>query len=253
YVDFDDSAILDKGSFFEYIRDHEWDENMKDSYKNIIENEKMDPSMLDKEITTAFQGDPLFKVKNKKHLGIYPGFTLKAIPTKVELHVNMEDATILFHDEELEIENNDGPVEIEKVYPGIYEVKGEAKSEYGDFTVQDEVEIYPVDMMDAGVEFDYVTAEINPSYNFPDARLYIDGEETDHTLDDYIEIGPLPKDKDMKFYAEWTNENKGIVRSDTFHLKDMDEYYGIDFTFDETKVLNASVTEDAKHEDKDKD
>lgn len=251
YIGFEKDVLLDEKSYFDYIKEEHWDD-VREGFLAIMEAEKQNPNMFDKEITDAY-GDILFKVKNKKHLGIYDGYELYAVPTKLVIYSNLPDATVTLSGQEIAVETENEEVDGGDIYFGAYEAVAKAKGEYGAITLEETVEITAGEEEELHLAFDFATVDIMSSYDFEDAYVFIDGKKTDFQLYDNTLLRPFPLDKEMKIHAEWKNDKQNVVRSNTVQVDGETDYYQVYFEFDDTKLMSETVEADLKKDTAKKD
>lgn len=248
-IEFDQDIPLDKDTYFAYIQEEEWDNGVKESYYDLIEAEKVNPSPLQKELMSQYEV-PLFKVKDKKILlGLFKGYTLQAIPVKVSATSNLDKTELKILDQTVKVEEAYEYDEIGYFYPGVYEIESMTVTDYGDFSIKEEYIIDANEYEEIEVNFNYGTFYIEMDYNeeFDDAILYVNGESTKKKVREMGEVGPIPLDAKVKIHAEWASSNDKMARSNTVQLDEGQDTY-VFLEFDERIALEA---EEVNEEDYD--
>src|SRR5690625_2466465 len=241
YIEFEDDVILDKESFFEYIKEEEWNE-IRTAYSHLIEREKENPTPLDKEIQSV-TGDLLFHVKNKPiFMGLYNKYKLRAVPTKLYVYSNLENTEVTIKDTTLTIEQAEEYEEVGKIYPGEYDFKAITENEYGEFSYEDTALFFPGEE-ELEIQFAHESYYISATHGFEDAILFIDDKSIKQKIADIEYLGPFPEDSNSKLHAEWKNSSEDVVRSNSVILKDLN-YPEVYFEFDETKTIVADATDE---------
>src|SRR5699024_9949295 len=128
-------------------------------------------------------------------------------------------------DKEVVLEESEEWNDIGTFYPGIYEIEATTKTEFGDFVVTKEYEVKAEEYSDLYIEYEYGTFSIDVDYDYEDAVLFVDGENTKKKLSDVHELGPVPLDSNVKVHAEWKDDKDKIIRSNTEQLdEDQTDY-----------------------------
>lgn len=240
FIEFDKDILRDNESFFEYIKEREW-ETVRDQYLAIIEEEKIESNPLDKDIFSV-TNSPLFKVKQKEFfLGLYKSFTLHAIPTKLFATSNLEDSEVTIQNMTAELSSVDEYEEINRIYPGEYEVSAKAENEYGEFVYEDTAYIDAAEENTIDIHFESDWYYVSANYGYENAILFIDDKSTDKEIGSGEDIGPIPANTAMKIHAEWKGPNGQTVRSNVVKIQDIDQS-DIYFEFDESQMMIADVS-----------
>ncbi|WP_121616368.1 zinc ribbon domain-containing protein [Virgibacillus halodenitrificans] len=243
-IRFKDAALLDKESYFQYIKENEW-HSVKSQFIDILEMDEAKNYQLNQPIFSE-NGEELFTVqKDSVLLGLYTTYSLHATPTKLIVTTNLKDAEITIDNTSKNLEDT-GPKELGKLYPGNYQVSGSAKNMFGDFDYKEELEVFPGDTMEIDIEFPGETYTFDT--NQGDAVLFANGIDTGKTLSEFDYLGPIPENSDMELHAEWESPQGKVIKSDILTIQDLG-WYGFSFYFDdsssegepETKVAAAEL------------
>lgn len=248
YINFDENAALDKQSYFDYIKEHSWESDIRHQYHSIIEDGMESNQPLHSNIDTD-DGYTLYKIKKDKKYGLYPTFTLQANPIELQALSNLDKTVITFNDKETKLDNQEELADIGYVYPGTFDISAKAEGDFGELTYEETLNISQ-NNQEAYVDFTYGFVQVNSSFDYGDAIVYIDGEKTDYSLKEDASIGPFPEDKNVKVHAEWTDEDGNIVTSNIEEIDFAEDYSDVYFEFDETKTVAASLAEDDDTNDK---
>lgn len=242
YIDFDESAELDKSSYFAYIQE-EWEKEIRDQYYSIIKEGKDSNHLLHTNITNE-EEETLYKVKKDKKFGLYPTYLIEAVPLELKAMSNIENTTLVFNGEDVKIKEPEKSVELGAVYPGAQEITAKAKSEYGELTYEEAEDISQSDD-EIYIEFPHSYLQTESDYSYEDAVIYLDGDKTDFTLEESHSIGPFPQDSKIEAYAEWEDEDGDAVLSDTEEVELTTENESVYFDFDESKAIDTDAVEDS--------
>ncbi|WP_194189792.1 TcaA 3rd/4th domain-containing protein [Clostridium chrysemydis] len=121
-----------------------------------------------------------------------------------------KDADLYLNDKEIK-----GTTEIKGLIPGEYKLKGVIKSEFGDIKKEESILL----MKDEKINFKIGANFITLHSNFDDAKVYINGEDSNKTVKEFKNAGPFPSDGSVKVNIEkelpW-----GKVKSEEVQIKD---------------------------------
>ncbi|WP_211654838.1 TcaA NTF2-like domain-containing protein [Planococcus alpniumensis] len=155
-------------------------------------------------------GTELFKVKESKFIGMYPGIEIEAIPMNVELASDVEGMEFILGDESVATVNGELP--LGQYLPGVYdcslsmkngEVEKIVESECG-ITEGDEV-LLDFNLKDMGVEI---------WSNDEEAIVYINEKSTGKTVKDLPFVGPVDAEETIKLFAERKTEKGDVEQSE---------------------------------------
>lgn len=239
-IQFEEDALLDEESYFDYIKETEW-EHVKEQFLHMVESEEQQQTKLEKKIT-SYNGTELYSVKPESvMMGLFTTYTFKAVPGELVVAASMDDAnvTIGSKTESLKAEE---PTEIASLYPGRYTLNAKAKNMFGDFTYEEELELEAIDQHELYVSFPGYTQSIYS--NQMEANLFINGEDTGKKLHEFDTLGPIPEGHDLELHAEWEAPNGELLKTETLYPQ-ADSWYGLEFWFDDQAIYAAMATESA--------
>lgn len=241
YIEQNDAALMDEKSYFEFIKYEEW-EGIKEQFLHLTkENEN-----AMNEIIYSNNGGRLFHLKKESILWFYHTYSFQAVPTRFIISANMERTEVSIDGITHTLETME-PTELMWVYPGKYTVQAYANNNFGEFTYEEEVNIYPSE------EYEYSIGFLGKTYHFStnknDAYLYINGENTGVTFAELDELGPFPDGANPELHGVWENAAGEMIETAVMTLAD-NELSGLDFYFVENNDLNAVelTNEEAVHE-----
>ncbi|CAN7190182.1 TcaA NTF2-like domain-containing protein [Rossellomorea sp. LjRoot5] len=208
YIAFDKDSLLNKKQYFSYIKALDW-EDMREQLVSITESDlTFDAFVKDQ------RGHDVFKVERDSILGFYETYDIEAVPNRVFITTNMEPATFKIGDKTVSVKDSSEPVEVGKAYSGTYTVKADAANLYGEFSIEDDIEVKSTKSGDSkyNLEFNGDTYAIDT--NFPEAVLFINGESTKKSLQELEYLGPFPEDKEVTMFAELSQANGESLKSE---------------------------------------
>jgi len=247
FIQLNNDIPIDKKAYFAYIKEYEWENGLKEAYYDLIEREKNDPSPLKKELTSRY-GTPILEVKDEKILfGLFKGYKLKAVPVEVIATTNLDQTEVNIQNEKITLEEAGEEKKVGKFYPGIYKLEAKTTSDYGEFLVEQEIEIEADEYAIMEIDFNYGTFSVDVDYDFDDAILFVNGKSTKKKINEIGEVGPLPLDSEVKVHAEWKDDKDNVFRSNTAVL-DEEDYEMLYLQFDERIALDADDSEDEDYE-----
>lgn len=230
-IDFDKKALLDQEGYFSYIKDQEWDQ-VKEQYSALLEEK----DGLSQTIYTE-SGERLFKLKPKKHFGLYRTYTVAAEPVTMKVETPMSATALTVGDVKKQLDP-DKPAEL-LAYPGSYKLTAEAENMYGSFKQSDDVVLNQEGLSDYAIEFGEETFTFDTDQT--DAVLFVNGKSTGKKLKDLEEIGPVPKGNKAAVHAEWNSAGKVLKTADT-NLAEAEGHH-IVFIFDDSLMAEGPPKE----------
>ena len=121
--------------------------------------------------------------------------------------------------------------EIVTLIPGRYEVSYKLKTDYGDIAESKDMEFLEDGDINVEVAAEYITLYSN----FNDAKVYINGKDTEKTVSEIKTYGPIPKNKDIIIYL--TKEFPwGVVKSSEVKIQE-DNILKLDINMANDKLL----------------
>ncbi|MCF3942994.1 TcaA NTF2-like domain-containing protein [Oceanobacillus alkalisoli] len=235
-INFDDSALLDEDSYFEYIKDYEWG-TIKDQYVDLLEQ---DNHPLSKSIYSN-NGEKLFDVRQEKKLLIFNTYSFQAEPATLNVSTNVADTNVAINETELKLEDSEA-METVSIYPGVYAVAAEAENHFGSFISETELEVTPSAEKDFMIEFE--ANEYTFTTDVEEAQLFVNGEGTGLTFAELEKIGPVPYDTEFELHAELEKADGKVIKTDVLTMDDLG-WYGFEFYFNEGEEEDASDAETA--------
>ncbi|WP_244877717.1 TcaA NTF2-like domain-containing protein [Halobacillus kuroshimensis] len=203
-VDVNETALINKEEYLSYIHSSDW-ESMRIQLTEGFESEdgqKFDFSIYE------YGGGKVFTVKeHPKVFGLYSTYDIEAIPNQVVASANVEDTSVSIEGETLKVKGVSEYQDLTLAYPGEYDVKGEAESEFGTFEYRGTLSVFPNELNESELMIDFPSNSYILNTNKEDAILFINGESTDKPLSAYPELGPFPVEEEVTVHAEWEDED----------------------------------------------
>ncbi|QHE63314.1 hypothetical protein FHE72_21730 [Rossellomorea vietnamensis] len=237
YITFDKDSLLNKKQYFSYIKTLDW-EGMREQLVSITESDlKFDAFVKDQ------RGHDVFKVERQSILGLYETYDIEAVPNQVFITTNMEPATFKIGDKTVSVKESTEPVEVGKAYPGTYKVKADAANLYGEFSIEDDIEVKPTKSGDSKHNLDFNGDTYAIDTNFPEAVLFINGKSTKKTLQELEHLGPFPEDKEVTMFAELSQADGKSLKSEQV-TQHQGSWGSLSFVFaeDDDNLSTASST-----------
>lgn len=184
-----------------------------ESLEPLMKYYDSDSSKIESAISKLKDGEDteVFSLKTKNGiLGEKYYLDLKTYSLSIESNYHEGSFTI---DEKNYVNANE---KIENLIPGIYEIKGSLYSEYGE--IKENKDILLMANQEETINFKAINVNISSIYN--DAEVYINGEDTNKTVEEIGEIGPLPTDGSVSINLEkefpW-----GKIESEKVQVRDI--------------------------------
>ncbi len=141
--------------------------------------------------------------KDKKRWLLYNDYELKVKRYMIPVRTNYEGAKILVDGKETATASGeDSAIEVGPFLPGVYEIKSVYEGEYTTLQSKQLVYLFPLNGRENSVELmlegDYVQVYSNNSL----ARIYINGQDINLTVDEGQRIGPIAVDGSNKMFVE---------------------------------------------------
>jgi membrane-associated protein TcaA len=214
YLTLDESALLNKKQYFSFIQSSGW-EDIREQLASIITNDiKSDAYVKNR------YGHDLFKVKRDSIAGIYDTYEIEAIPNQIMMKTNMAPATFKVGKKKVTIKDSGEPIEGSKAYPGVYTIKGEASGQYGEFALEEEIEVGSSEDHQSEYDLDFNGSTYSIYTNVPEAVLFVDGKSTNTKLEEFEYLGPFPEGKDISMFAELSTPEGQKFRSEEITQED---------------------------------
>lgn len=151
----------------------------------------------------------VFTIKSSKK-GIWQDHYLEVSTVGIKVNCNFPNAKILLNDEEISSTN------IKRgLIPGMYIVKAELKTDYGD--VEKEVEVSLMQNEEITIKLDAIDLSITS--NFSDANVLIDDKNINKKVSEFDGVDPIPTNKNI--YIQLQREFPwGIIKSEKIKVSD---------------------------------
>ncbi|MGL4774654.1 MAG: TcaA 3rd/4th domain-containing protein [Clostridium sp.] len=125
---------------------------------------------------------------------------------------NYKEGTIYINDTEQISAGNT----LRGLVPGVYTIRGVIEGEFGQIEETQNVVVE----RDAVTTLNYKASDVTINSPFGDAIVFINGEKTDYTVDEFKDIGPITQDGTVKAHIEkdfpW-----GKIKSEEYTIKDI--------------------------------
>lgn len=231
YLQLVEGANIDEESYFEYIKEVEWDNvyAQLDDYLHL----KASSNAAHQYDVLSEMDEVLFEVIiDPKLFGLYKDMELHAIPSDLLVPNKKLAYKAIIDGVEYPLNKMKKDEVIGQYYPGRYDIKVASKK---DEKVLYEkilyIEGYGQLYLPIGSSDTKYTFKTEKTYN--DAVLYINGLKSEYTLADLTEGMLFTYEDDDFFHAEWDDGTGRLVRSNTIYLKDSNEKEKLNFDFDE--------------------
>lgn len=151
----------------------------------------------------------VFTIKNIKK-GIYQDYYLEVEAVNLKVNCNFKDAKIFINNKI----SDEGNEKVELV-PGLYRVKAQLKTNYGD--VEKEVEVSLMQNEEVDIKLEAVN--LNITSNFNDAKIFINDKDINKTVNEISTYGAIPTDKNIDIQLQ-RNFPWGIIKSEKVKVID---------------------------------
>ncbi|MGI8315974.1 TcaA NTF2-like domain-containing protein [Halobacillus mangrovi] len=210
-VTLDESALIHKEEFMRFIDEAGWEE-VREQMTQVIEDK--DASDFDRKIYDSY-GNDLFVMKKVAVMpGLYHTYEIESVPNQLLLSTNVSPSSFTIEKENLEVRKTKDHHKFLKLYPGTYELKGEASNEFGEFTISQEVVVDTTGAGDFSITAAFPEETFTIFTNHPEATLFVNGKSTKKKLSEFKTIGPFPDDKEVKLHAEWKNKDGDMLKTE---------------------------------------
>lgn len=194
YITFENKGVkLNEDNIKPFVDYINADETRRDE---IIRNLRFDDS----------EGEKLLSVKNdgKKYF-----IELKGI--YMTLSTNLKDTEIYLKDklycrsDRVNYSEKFGPL-----IPGIYDIKAKVKGPFGEIESSNKFSLIS---KNSKVDIPVDAVNLSVEGNYTDSKVFINGEDTGKTIDQFKNVGPMPSDGSLKIHVE-KNFPWGVVKSE---------------------------------------
>lgn len=230
HVQLDESALIHKDEFMSYIDYVGWD-SARDQMTDVINGD------VDSEFDSIIyggSGSELFVMKKESIVPLlYHTYEIEAMPKEIQVSTNYGPSTLAIDGETFEFEGIEEDKSLVYSYPGIYELTGEASSEFGSLAALETIEVDSLGKEPHSVSLDFPGETADFSTNQPEAELFVNGESTGKSLSEFDTLGPFSDEEEVVMHAEWTSESGETLQTEPFTQFDW-SYGGFAFDFPES-------------------
>lgn len=168
-----------------------------------------------------------FEIKSKQGL-FYKRYYIALDTVEVEFTTNTKDIKVEFEDKKFNLQD----VAQFDVIPGIYNVKYNYETQFGDICNDINISILEDKKVELKIDGNYVTLYSN----FDDAKVLINNENTGLLAKEIKNFGPIPKEKDIviKLQREFP---WGTIESDEENISNQ-EYIKLDISMVNDELIN---------------
>ncbi|MFC3883453.1 zinc ribbon domain-containing protein [Bacillus songklensis] len=166
----------------------------------------------------------------KKKWLFYDQYYLEFYPFSLTVSSNLPNTEVFVNDKKAtKIKAAEEPVSIGFVFPGEYRFKGTFKSEYGDITKEENINLTEGNGNSFSVYLQLDGQYVSISSNYDDAILFVNGRSTGLKVNEIESFGPVRTDGSIKLHAE-RKVNDKTIKTDVIPVTDES---GIDLAFEE--------------------
>ncbi|MGP4069883.1 TcaA NTF2-like domain-containing protein [Halobacillus sp. B29] len=236
HVEVDKEALLDKDQYLEFIHQSDW-ESLRMQLTDEFHSEDSQP--FDSTVKD-YNGNDLFVVKRNTIVpGLYHSYEIEAIPNNVVASATMDKTTVNMGDHTAKVKEAGEVVELGKAYPGEYGIEGSSSNDFGEFSYQETVSVYPNDAKETEVLAQFPEETYRIETNHSDATLFINGKSTKKKLSEYQALGPFPEEE-VVLHAEWKDEEGKTLQTESINL-DSDMWGSLVFEFEEEEETEKEI------------
>jgi uncharacterized membrane protein YvbJ len=187
--------------------------------------------------------------KTDKKWGLINQYQVEVKPFYVEVNSNLSDTVIFLNGEEKGEVNDDTPVKIGPILPGIYEVEATYTGTYSTLEEKKKLDFSKAEdnLLQVGIQ---LTGSFITFVTDPDADIYINGKKSGINPSYAVDIGPITTDGSVTVYAELETEDDTLKSNTVTITNDQDVYLNFDYSAaslvksPETEVESVDSTSD---------
>ena len=169
--------------------------------------------------------------KSGKKLLFFDTYRFEVQPYYALISVNYKGTTIIIDDKEWgTTEKDNDEIKVGPLAPGVYTLIANYKGEYGKEEKEIELDFYQEGTTNANIEVEMSGSAVVVSSNYPDAFLYINGEDSGYSVDEYKELGTMKRD--------------GSVTLQAYYDFGFSEGYSDEMTVTTQKTVNLNIEPD---------
>lgn len=152
----------------------------------------------------------LLKLKSEEgFLGLKYYIELSSV--NLNINVNLENTKIYLNEKEVyDTKEEDSYFKVGPIFPGTYNLKSIYKNEYGQISESRNISVL---LYENNIDVKLKGVKLTIDSNYRDSNVFINGDDSGKTVDEFKERGPIPSDGSCNVYVErqfpW-----GIVKSD---------------------------------------
>lgn len=176
----------------------------------------------------------------KKKWLFYDQYYLEFYPFSLTVSSNLPNTEVFVNDKKAtNIKEAKKPMSLGFVFPGEYRFKGTFKSEYGDITKEENINLTEGNRNSFSVHLQLDGQYVSISSNHDDAILFVNGKSTGLKVNEIKSFGPVKTDGSIKLHAE-RKVNGKTIKTDVISVTDES---GIDLDFEEEDDYVATSTD----------
>lgn len=240
HFNFDKESIVNETSFFNYVKEDEWEDNIKKEYLSYLDVQKTNKSLLSYTIESSDSEKFIIIEPKPILLGLFTSYDLKVIPVELTISSPVENTNVEIEGHEIELKEINNEAEL-GISPGKYQVNAVAKNDYGELKTKNELAVYPSKKIDYEIEFSRNIYSLDTAYDYMDAVVFINNESTKQTIEKLEEVGPFPDETKIKVHAEMKSEDGKVIKSELINISEADDH--LYFEFDERNLTSDKVND----------
>lgn len=176
----------------------------------------------------------------KKKWLFYDQYYLEFYPFSLTVSSNLPNTEVFVNDKKAtKIKEAKKPMSVGFVFPGEYRFKGTFKSEYGDITKEENINLTVGNGNSFSVYLQLDGQYVSISSNHDDAILFVNGKSTGLKVNETESFGPVKTDGSIKLHAE-RNVNGKTIKTDVIPVTNKSR---IDLAFEEEDDYIATSTD----------
>ncbi|WP_054950902.1 TcaA 3rd/4th domain-containing protein [Numidum massiliense] len=160
--------------------------------------------------------------KSGKKWGVYDDYQLIVTPASLNVSSNLDNSDIFVNGKKAgKIKSRDKTLTVGPLLPGSYEIKAVVDGKLAKTEAKEKVTLFQMDRAKEEAKLSFDADFVTLRSEYADAEVYVNGKETDMTVKDAVDVGPLPLDGTIaisikKDYPWGTIESEPIKIEETF-------------------------------------
>ncbi|UOQ94489.1 hypothetical protein MUO14_05920 [Halobacillus shinanisalinarum] len=224
YVTIDEEALMNSEEYVSSLANADW-EAMREQFMVHLEDGVGD---FDQTVTDSHGHERFIVKKNDIALGLYTTYEIEALPFHVSITSNYDHSAFAIEDINIKVEKANEPSKPFKAYPGTYEVTGTMTNAFGEITMAEEI---TVTSQESQTQLNFPESNAWPTSDVDGATLFVNGESTKKTVEEFEALGPFPKGKEVSMHAEWKTPDGETIKSEPI-TEDGDDFGNYHFAFE---------------------